>query len=262
MRVLLAVLCILALASAQRYDPNAGNQSRCQIKKTKDNKFVVNFVSANNKIVLSTQRYSSLGSARDGIEALITTGADRSRYIKKEAVNGQPYFVLKSPNGEIIGSGETYQKQAGADNGVQACSKVASDIADQAAKIVPLSGKLPGNKSRFEIRKSRDNQLYWVLIAGNNEVLMAGETTSDPRGGIASVIKNAGLIENFQTGSSKDGKKYNYIKGKNGEVVGVSETFNSSGGVYKGERACQFAVREFIQTMFIVAYKVDSDNSL
>ena len=51
---------------------------------------------------------------------------------------------------------------------------------------------------RFEIRKSTDDQFYFVLVAPNNEVIATSETYTSKQNcqnGVDSVVKNAGTAE-------------------------------------------------------------------
>ena len=45
-------------------------------------------------------------------------GVDDARFERKVAKNGEPYFVLKAANGQIIGQSETYSGEAAMENGV------------------------------------------------------------------------------------------------------------------------------------------------
>jgi uncharacterized protein YegP (UPF0339 family) len=43
-----------------------------------------------------------------------------ARYERREAINGELYFVLKAGNGEIIGTSETYRSNSSVVNGIAA----------------------------------------------------------------------------------------------------------------------------------------------
>lgn len=42
-----------------------------------------------------------------------------SKYERKEAKNGKPYFNLKAANGQIIGSSQMYESASGMENGIE-----------------------------------------------------------------------------------------------------------------------------------------------
>ena len=46
-----------------------------------------------------------------------------SRYERKASSKGQPYFVLKVANGEIIGKSEMYTSNSGMENGIASVKK-------------------------------------------------------------------------------------------------------------------------------------------
>lgn len=60
---------------------------------------------------------------------------ERSRFERKTAKDGSPYFVLKAANGEIIGKSEMYSSVAAMENGIASVVKNAAEgeIVDTAA---------------------------------------------------------------------------------------------------------------------------------
>lgn len=94
----------------------------------------------------------------------------------KDAKGGQFSFVLKAANGEPILSSETYKAKSGALNGIESVRKN-SQI-----------------DSAYERKISKDKQNYFVLKAGNGEIIGNSEMYSSEsamESGIASVKKNA-----------------------------------------------------------------------
>jgi uncharacterized protein YegP (UPF0339 family) len=96
-------------------------------------------------------------------------------------------FNLKAPNGKAILTSETYQTKSGAENGIASVKANARD------------------KSNFEERKAKNGQTYFVLKAGNGEIIGRSETYESSSGrenGIDSVKRNAGKarVEDKTTG--------------------------------------------------------------
>ena len=94
----------------------------------------------------------------------------------KKTTNGQFDFRLKADNGETILSSETYKAHASALNGIESVKKNAADA------------------ERFEKKSSTKDQPYFVLKAGNNEIIGSSEMYSSDSArdkGIVSVMKNA-----------------------------------------------------------------------
>ena len=60
--------------------------------------------------------------------------ATEKRFEKREAKNGEQYFVLKAANGEIIGKSEMYKAMSSVDKGIASVRKNAP-----AARLVDLS---------------------------------------------------------------------------------------------------------------------------
>lgn len=100
------------------------------------------------------------------------------KFVLKKTSNSQYRFNLKAANGEIILTSETYIQKQGALNGIGSVKNNSL------------------NDSRYERRKSTNNQHYFVLKAANNEIIGMSETYSSPQAmetGINSVKINAPL---------------------------------------------------------------------
>ena len=89
---------------------------------------------------------------------------------------GEFRFRLKAGNGENILASEGYKAKAGAENGVASVKKNAPD------------------EDRYEIKEQKDGKPYFVLKAGNHEVIGKSQAYSSEaacKGGIESVMKTA-----------------------------------------------------------------------
>ena len=98
-------------------------------------KFFFNLKASNGQTILSSEMYESRGAAQNGIESVKKNAADDARYDRRNAANGDPYFVLKAGNGEQIGRSETYSSAAAMENGIESVktNAPAAEIAETAA---------------------------------------------------------------------------------------------------------------------------------
>jgi len=85
----------------------------------KGQKYSFNLKAANHQVILSSQTYESKESALGGIASVQANGAKDELYERKTAQSGQPFFVLKAPNGQVIGQSEMYETEAARDNGIE-----------------------------------------------------------------------------------------------------------------------------------------------
>lgn len=102
------------------------------------------------------------------------------KFVLKRTVNSQYMFNLKARNGETILTSETYLQKQGAQNGIKSVKINAS------------------NDSKYDRRKSTNDQYYFVLKAGNNEIIGTSERYVSSQGmenGISSVKSNAPTAE-------------------------------------------------------------------
>ena len=94
----------------------------------------------------------------------------------KEGKNGKFRFNLKSSNGQVVLSSESYDSRSGAMSGIESVRKNA------------------GDDSRFERKTAKDGSAFFVLKAGNGEPIGKSEMYASKRSmenGIVSVGKNA-----------------------------------------------------------------------
>jgi uncharacterized protein len=91
--------------------------------------------------------------------------------------------------------------------------------------------------SKFEIRRAKSNQYYFVLKAVNGRITLVGETyksLSSCEKGIVAVIKNGHDEKQFKRITSQDGSFYFSLAAKNGEIIGTSEMYSRKDGREKG----------------------------
>ncbi len=92
----------------------------------------------------------------------------------------------------------------------------------------------------FELKKSSNAQFFWSLHADNNEKILASEmytTKQAALNGIKSVQSNAGQDARYDRRTAKNGKPYFVLKAANGEIIGTSEQYSSTGAMEEGIRA-------------------------
>lgn len=88
------------------------------LRRSTNGQFYFNLKAGNGEIILASETYQSKAGAENGVQSVRTNAPIDSRYERKTASNGQPYFVLKAANGEPIGRSETYSSNSAMENGV------------------------------------------------------------------------------------------------------------------------------------------------
>ena len=81
--------------------------------------FSFNLKAGNHEVILSSQVYKSQETALEGIASVRVNSALESRFERKTANDGSPYFVLLAANGQTIGRSEMYKSTASMDNGIR-----------------------------------------------------------------------------------------------------------------------------------------------
>lgn len=82
----------------------------------------------------------------------------------------------------------------------------------------------------YELDKSSDGQFYFVLKAGNAEVILTSErytTRASAENGVASVQKNSPDEANYERKTASDGRYHFNLKAANHQVIGSSQMYAS-----------------------------------
>lgn len=86
------------------------------------------------------------------------------------------------------------------------------------------------NSARFVLHESVDRQVYFVLRAPNNEVILTSETYPSKAvalKGVAAVRANAGTDEHYHRRVAENGMPYFVLTSANHEIIGQSELYSS-----------------------------------
>ncbi len=89
------------------------------LKKSPSGKFMFNLKAGNGQIILTSELYESKSAAENGIESVKKNAGDDGRYERKESKKGEPFFVLKAANGQVIGKSEMYSGNSAMENGIE-----------------------------------------------------------------------------------------------------------------------------------------------
>lgn len=100
--------------------------AKFEIHRASDRQFHFHLKAANGEIILSSELYKTRGGAMNGIASVQRNGADADRFQRREDKLGQPYFVLKAANHQIIGTSEMYESTAAMEKGIKSVIKNAT----------------------------------------------------------------------------------------------------------------------------------------
>jgi uncharacterized protein YegP (UPF0339 family) len=106
--------------------------ARFELKVASDGQHYFRLKAENGETILSSEMYKARAGAENGIASVKKNAAVAERYEKRTGASGKPYFVLKAANHEVIGTSETYETEAGRDNGIESVKANApgAEIAD------------------------------------------------------------------------------------------------------------------------------------
>ncbi len=93
----------------------------------KSGEFYFRLKAKNGQIILSSEGYTTKAACQNGIESVKKNSQDVPRFEKKETESGKFRFNLKSTNGQVVGTSQNYESEAGRDNGIQSVMTNAKD---------------------------------------------------------------------------------------------------------------------------------------
>jgi uncharacterized protein len=73
----------------------------------------------NAEVILRSEQYESISSAKNGIESVQKNCTLEERYDRKTASDGRFYFNLKAGNHQVIGTSQMYKSEASRDDGIK-----------------------------------------------------------------------------------------------------------------------------------------------
>jgi len=98
-----------------------------ELKKSTNGQYRFSLKASNGQTILTSELYTEKRGAQSGIESVKRNAPIAERYERKTAKNGEPYFVLKASNGQVIGQSETYSSTAAMEGGIESVKKNAAD---------------------------------------------------------------------------------------------------------------------------------------
>jgi uncharacterized protein len=129
-------------------------------------------------------------------------------------------------------------------------SACAAPNADDESAVDPeeTSEAFTAVKPHFEIRQGADQQFYFRLVAGNEQIVLASEgytRKQSAENGIASVVANGGDEAAYEVREAADGRSYFVLTAANHEVIGMGQLYASKYNAQRGIRS----VRTIVQRM-------------
>jgi uncharacterized protein len=100
-----------------------------ELKKNDSGKFMFNLKAGNGKVILTSQLYRTKAAAQTGIESVKQHATDDANFERKTSAAGEPYFVLKAANKQVIGTSEMYNSTSAMEKGIASVQAHASGAA-------------------------------------------------------------------------------------------------------------------------------------
>lgn len=98
-----------------------------EVSVRKNGEFQFNLKASNGQTILTSEGYTTKSACLNGVESVKKNAGDITRYEKKVAKNGKPFFNLKASNGQVIGASQMYASEETLKKGVASVAKNAPE---------------------------------------------------------------------------------------------------------------------------------------
>lgn len=104
-----------------------------EIYKDKKGEFRFRLKAGNGQNILGSEGYARRASCDNGVESVRKNSQIPERFETKQSASGKWSFVLKASNGQVVGTSQTYDAEAGCRKGIESVTKNApgAEIDDQ-----------------------------------------------------------------------------------------------------------------------------------
>lgn len=119
----------LHIGFARKKTKGSDVAGKFEIYTDKAGEFRFRLKASNGQNILASEGYKKRASAENGIESVRKNSADDARYERKETQGGKFSFNLKSSNGQVVGTSQSYASASSRDNGIASVKKNAPDAA-------------------------------------------------------------------------------------------------------------------------------------
>ncbi len=169
---------------------NAPDRSAFRVLESRDGRHYFNLVATNGAVIGTSQMHANKSNADRGADAVarmvrranVLDARKEPRFQTFTGLDGQSYFNLRAPNGEIVLQSEGYASKQKAEQGVD--SVRSNGIA----------------ASHFEVLEAGDGQFYFRLKAANGEIVAVGETYASKSNAQRAVSAIADLLKGDPNG--------------------------------------------------------------
>lgn len=181
--------------------------------------YVFQFVSAAGETLVDSQDYTSRTAAINGLVSVLENGKTASRYNVIVDASGKAHFELRSTNGHIIGTSQTYADKAGAQKAL---------TASVAAATAYPKHWTAGSGARFAVKTDTAGKYFFNLHAANGAIVLRSEryeTLAAALNGAFSVSDNGTTATRYQLLPASNGGTYFNLMATNGQIIATSEIY-------------------------------------
>lgn len=98
-----------------------------EIYQDKSGEYRFRLKAKNGQNILASEGYTQKASCQNGVESVKKNAQNESNFELKQGASGKWMFNLKASNGQVIGTSQQYENEAGAKNGIQSVINNTSD---------------------------------------------------------------------------------------------------------------------------------------
>jgi uncharacterized protein len=99
-------------------DPSQSSKPSFVIHNSRDNQLYFTLRAPNHEVILTSETYQSLSALKNGIESVRIHAPETAHFVLRASRAGEPYFVLRAANHEVLGTSEMYSSRNACEAGI------------------------------------------------------------------------------------------------------------------------------------------------
>ena len=204
-----------------------------------ENEYLSKLLASNGEVMLTSEIYSSVDGAKNGI-ATIIKGVETGKFVIYQDKNNNHYYKLKTSNNRLLCVGEIYKAKEQCLKAVESVKRIAgtsiilNEVFEGARYIdyipAPLVNEVKkGARGKWKIEKTDGGAYSAKLYANNGQLMLATEEVSQKKSAENALLSVKKYAEqgNFIIDKDKFGRFYYKLRNLQKSVICIGEAYDT-----------------------------------
>lgn len=210
------------------------------VESKSENEFMSVLMANNGEVMLTSESYTTVDGARNGIKTIIKA-IETGEFVIYQDKSKEYYYKLKNANNRFLCAGEIYKTKDRCLKSVESVKRIAKDATVvekvyEGAKYVeytpvanPEYKVKKGFEGKWKVETGDDGKFSAKLYASNGQLMIATEYVSTKNGAIKAMenIKKNSQEGNFVIDKDKFGRFYYKLRNSQRTVICMGEAYDN-----------------------------------